>query len=222
MSTFAQKRISTDIVIVGAGGAGLSAAVAALEGGANVVLLEKAPVLGGNTRWVEGLSAIDSQMMREDNVLLTADMAYHLIMDYGHWKNNAALVRRFTLESGKIIEWLQQRGTKFERVATAIPGNPYRVWHLFEKHLGLAMTDPFGKIIADYQKKGQALALTSTPGIDLIMKDDKVAGITAKNLETGEIITIDCKAVIEASGGSFTTRSGWPSTPTRRYIASSD
>ena len=117
-SAFAQKKISTDIVVVGAGGSGLAAAVEALEGGARVVLLEKAPSLGGNAQFVEGMAAIDNEMARRDNVLFTPDMAYQRIMEYGHWKNNAALVRRFTLESGKDIQWLQQRGTKFERVAT--------------------------------------------------------------------------------------------------------
>jgi urocanate reductase len=40
---------STDVVIIGGGGAGLSAAVSAAQAGAKVILIEKAPALGGNT-----------------------------------------------------------------------------------------------------------------------------------------------------------------------------
>ena len=43
------QKLSTDIVIVGAGGAGLSAAVAAAEAGKNVIVLEKNNFAGGNT-----------------------------------------------------------------------------------------------------------------------------------------------------------------------------
>ena len=39
-----------DVIVVGAGGAGLSAAVSAAEAGAKVLLLEKMPHIGGNTR----------------------------------------------------------------------------------------------------------------------------------------------------------------------------
>ena len=45
----AQKTITTDIVVVGAGSSGLAAAVQAAEKGAKVVLLEKNPFVGGNS-----------------------------------------------------------------------------------------------------------------------------------------------------------------------------
>lgn len=52
---------STDIVVVGGGGAGLSAAIAAAQEGANVILIEKASVLGGNTMMAGGAyNAVDT------------------------------------------------------------------------------------------------------------------------------------------------------------------
>ena len=46
------KSETADIVVIGAGGAGLSAAVQAKQEGVNkVVLLEKMPMVGGNTNW---------------------------------------------------------------------------------------------------------------------------------------------------------------------------
>lgn len=46
-----------DVIVVGAGGAGLSAAVSAAEAGAKVLLLEKMPHIGGNTRISGGFYA---------------------------------------------------------------------------------------------------------------------------------------------------------------------
>lgn len=43
------KETETDVLVIGAGGAGLSAAVSARESGASVIVVEKMPLLGGNT-----------------------------------------------------------------------------------------------------------------------------------------------------------------------------
>ena len=60
----AQKTITTDIVVVGAGSSGLAAAVQAAEKGAKVVLLEKNPFVGGNSQHAEGLFAVESEYQR--------------------------------------------------------------------------------------------------------------------------------------------------------------
>jgi succinate dehydrogenase/fumarate reductase flavoprotein subunit len=41
---------STDVIIIGSGAAGLSAAIEARQAGAAVMVFEKMPVTGGNTR----------------------------------------------------------------------------------------------------------------------------------------------------------------------------
>lgn len=59
-----QQTINTDLVVVGAGSAGLSAAVQGAELGKKVVLLEKNPYVGGNSQHAEGLFAVDSEWNR--------------------------------------------------------------------------------------------------------------------------------------------------------------
>lgn len=63
---FADQVVDTDIVVVGAGGAGFSAAVAAAEAGAkNIVLLEKNPVVGGHTVISGGsVNAVDTKRQK--------------------------------------------------------------------------------------------------------------------------------------------------------------
>ena len=60
----AQKTMKADIVVVGAGSAGLTAAVQAAEKGAKVILLEKNPFIGGNSQHAEGLFAVESEYTR--------------------------------------------------------------------------------------------------------------------------------------------------------------
>ncbi|MCF0254298.1 MAG: FAD-dependent oxidoreductase, partial [Duodenibacillus sp.] len=44
---FAAEKMAADVVVIGAGSAGLTASVAAAEKGAKVILLEKNPFIGG-------------------------------------------------------------------------------------------------------------------------------------------------------------------------------
>ena len=60
----ADKTMTADIVVVGAGSAGLAAAVQAAEKGAKVILLEKNAFVGGNSQHAEGLFAVESEYQR--------------------------------------------------------------------------------------------------------------------------------------------------------------
>ncbi len=60
----ADEVISADVVVVGAGASGTAAALAAAEGGAKVVVLEKTPSVGGAGRIASGLFAVESKLQR--------------------------------------------------------------------------------------------------------------------------------------------------------------
>ena len=58
--------LTTDIVIIGAGGTGLTAAASAFENGADVIVLEKLAITGGSTALSGGgISATDTKFQRE-------------------------------------------------------------------------------------------------------------------------------------------------------------
>lgn len=67
--------VDTDIVIIGAGGAGLAAAASAGEKGASVVVLEKMSAIGGNTRLGEGTyNVADPELLEATGAKTTADL----------------------------------------------------------------------------------------------------------------------------------------------------
>lgn len=55
-------------------------------------------------------------------------------------------------------------------------------------------------MVNTFQKKGGTLLL-QTPGETLIMKDGRAAGVVAKDLKTGEKVTVNAKYVVLATGG---------------------
>jgi len=189
------EAVEVDIVIVGAGGSGLSAAVSAASEGASVAVLEKMPVSGGTANFAEGLFAAESALQREKNMLITKDFMFKIIMEYSHWRANARLVRAIVDKSPETIEWLIKQGVEFIEPTAIYPGG-LPTWHII-KGRGKAMCKTL-------EAKAKELGVTfyfNTPGKEL-MVDEKntVRGVVAESKSEGRV-ELRSKAVIIATGG---------------------
>jgi fumarate reductase flavoprotein subunit len=193
--------MSADIVVVGAGAAGLSAAVAASEGKAKVIVLEKTQAIGGTTNYSEGVFAVESRLQREKNINYTRDWAFKYMMDFTHWRANARLARAFIDKSADTIDWLEKQGVKFKEPAANYPGG-YMTWHIIDGR-GKALAQA---LYAKAQEKGVTV-LMKTIGKELI-QDSKGRIIGIKALADGKEIKIDAKAVIIATGGYINNKEG--------------
>ena len=98
----------TDVVIVGAGGAGIAASLSVVENGGRAAIVEKKSHAGGTTNFVEGIFPVESDMQRRRNVKATRDEGFKQLMEYSHWMANAALVRTIVNKSGETIAWLDE------------------------------------------------------------------------------------------------------------------
>ncbi len=97
--------LKTDIVVVGAGGCGLAAALTAAEAGARVIVFEKQKSPGGSSNFFTGTFAVESKLQREKFIMYTRDEAFQAIMEYTHWKANARLVRARDVPSTSLASW---------------------------------------------------------------------------------------------------------------------
>ena len=77
----ADHNLSADILVVGAGSAGLTAAVQAAEKGKKVILLEKNLGVGGSSQFAEGLFAVGSEWNRLRSDPLTKEEAFKTLME---------------------------------------------------------------------------------------------------------------------------------------------
>ena len=102
-SAFAAE--TADVVVVGAGAAGLSASIGAAARGAKVILLEKTTDAGGNTAFAKlGLNAAATPDLAAARI--TGDSPTLFAADtirYGHQINDAALVRAMTVTSAPAL-----------------------------------------------------------------------------------------------------------------------
>ncbi|MGL6113995.1 flavocytochrome c [Cetobacterium sp. SF1] len=105
------ENTTTDIVIIGAGGAGLTASIAAKENGANVILVEKMPMIGGNTNYATGgMNAAETSIQKLKGINDSIDIFIEDTLKGGKNTNDKALVTVMAKSSGDMVDWLIERG----------------------------------------------------------------------------------------------------------------
>jgi fumarate reductase flavoprotein subunit len=184
-----------DVVVAGAGGSGLTSALTLVEGGAKVVVFEKMPFAGGSFLFTEGTFAVESEMQRKRNIKVTRDEAFRGIMEYSHWKANAALVRAFVDKSASTIDWLEKQGVEFTEPTGTWLGGP-RTWHLFKGMGGVAIN----VLVANAVKKGIEIRYQTTVKQLLREGNGPVTGAVVED-KAGKQFKVKAKAVIIATGG---------------------
>ena len=120
--------IESDIVVIGGGGAGLAASVAAAELGAQVTILEKQRTLGGNTALAGGLAATESPVQEREGIDVKSDDIFRICMDFSHWEVNPRIVRAWLNKSGDTIRWLEEKGVDFVWLSFLIREQRHKVY----------------------------------------------------------------------------------------------
>jgi fumarate reductase flavoprotein subunit len=96
--------LQADLVVVGGGGAGLAAALAAAENGCkSIIVLEKAGSPAGSTIMAHDIFGAESPVQKRAGVDAPKDELFKVAMEWAHWtKINPRLVRGWALNSGRI------------------------------------------------------------------------------------------------------------------------
>jgi fumarate reductase flavoprotein subunit len=191
------KKVSADVVVLGGGGTGLAAAIAAREAGAkDVILLEKRKSTGGNSELVEGMFAVESPVQKRLGIKTSRDDIYKEAMYMAFWRINPHIMRTFIDNTAGTIGWLEKMGLVFDRVRPLFPGQQPLVWHSSGPRLGYPLIKTLTKTCQD--KGVQILYKTSAKKL-ITNNKGTLRGVLAETIE-GEF-EIDAKAVVLATGG---------------------
>lgn len=186
--------LDTDVVVIGAGGAGYAAAVTAKEAGAEVVILEKLGLVGGNTQISGGeFAAAGNPLQKKENIEDSAEiMAQDMLKNGG----DPILVGKVTANAAEAAQWLADDiGVQWKDQLMFFGGHSVKRSLIPEGHSGL-------HIIEKYEKKADDLGIKVLVNQDvkeLLVEEGKVVGVKAENPD-GEL-TVHAKAVILATGG---------------------
>ena len=193
-----------DVLVIGSGGAGLTAALSAKKEGASVLVVGKMYPTNSQTSMAQGGINAALGNVEEDHV------SSHIAdtIRSAHGLCNEEMVRQMCTDAPKTIEWLEDLGVPFSRLDNAKAGKTT----VAQRQMGGASAkracyaqDYTGlKILHtlyDTCLKKSIDFLDEHYLLNLIVKNDTVKGATFLNIRTGEIIQIDARSVVMATGG---------------------
>lgn len=109
--------VDYDVVVVGAGAAGLSAAVEASEAGASVLVVEGQGAAGGSSALSGGIiMAAGTSVQRQAGIEDSAEDLYHDYLLFNQYRVEPALARHLAYGSGPAVEWLISLGVEYHNV----------------------------------------------------------------------------------------------------------
>lgn len=190
----------TDVLVIGGGGAGTSAALMASEKGVNVIIATKLRHGDSNTIMAEG--GIQAASQECDSPF------YHYIdtIGGGHFTNQEDLVAALSQDAPLSIAWLEDLGMMFNKTPEG---------HMVVRHFGGSSRkrlhsagDMTGaeimRVVRDEARNRQdrITVLEFCPAAELLLdKEGKCAGAVLYNMETHEYYICKAKAVVLATGG---------------------
>ena len=189
----------TDVLIIGGGGAGASAAIEADEAGQRVMMVTKLRIGDANTMMAEGgIQAADKE---------NDSPAQHYLDAFGggHFAARPELLRKLVMEAPDAISWLENLGVMFDkdengRMGTTHGGGTSRKrMHACRDYSGAEIM----RTLRDEVLNRGIPVVDFTSAIELILdKDGKAAGAVLMNMETKELMVAKAKTVIIATGGA--------------------
>ncbi len=189
----------TDVLVIGGGGAGASAAIEANEAGADVMIVTKLRIGDANTMMAEGgIQAADKENDSPVQHYLDA-------FGGGHFAARPELLRRLVMEAPDAIKWLNELGVMFDKdedgrmVTTHGGGTSRKRMHACKDYSGAEIM----RNLRDEVLNRHIPVVEFTSAVELI-KDDKgqVAGAVLLNMETGDYLVAKAKTVVIATGGA--------------------
>ena len=189
-----------DIVVIGAGGAGMTAAIQAVQDGAtDVVVLEKMPVTGGNTtRSTGGLNACATKYQEAEGIEDSVDLFVEDTMKGGKELNNKELVTVMAENSAAAVDWVNEIGGDLSVVGMFGGASVKRIHRPTDTS---AVGPMLVKALNNKMAELNIPVLLETTAKQIIVNDEgAVSGVVAEDKDGNEM-TIDCTAVILATGG---------------------
>jgi succinate dehydrogenase/fumarate reductase flavoprotein subunit len=200
MVDLGQVDLETDVLVVGGGGAGASAALLANQAGAKVTLVTKLRFGDANTMMAQG--GIQAADKPNDSPAIH----YLDVMGGGHFSNDPDLVEALVTDAPYVVQWLESLGCMFNKrpdgtMETIHGGGTSRKrMHYARDYSGAEIMRTLRDEVRCHP---EIRVIEFSPVIELLTDGDgRVTGAVCQNFENNEYTVVRAKAVILATGGS--------------------
>ena len=189
---------SFDVIVVGAGGAGMSAAIAAFDAGARVIILEKMPVVGGNTQLAAGgMNAASTPTQAAKGVKDSWESMYEDTMKGGRQRNQKDLVELMTKESANAVAWLTSLGADLPGL---VRSGGAKVDRTLQPVGGPAFGPYITQLLLDNANQRGIPVRTHSRVTKLLTTSGTIAGVEVED-RRGDKYNVMARAVVLATGG---------------------
>ncbi|MDB1696417.1 flavocytochrome c [Enterococcus casseliflavus] len=193
----AELKDQYDIVIVGAGGAGMAAALSAKDAGMNPVILEKMPIAGGNTlKSSGGMNASETKFQEAQGIEDSNELFFEDTLKGGKGTNDQELLHYLVDNSASAIDWLDSMGITLDNISYSGGASVKRIHRPHDgSAVGTYLVDGLLRNIHE-----QEIPLFVNADVTKINETDgKVTGVNVKI--NGEEKEIAGDAVVVTTGG---------------------
>jgi len=195
--------LEADVIVIGGGASGITAAVAAAEKDASVIVLEKGSTTGGAANMGMGIFAVESRHQKAQMVDLTKEDAFNFFMNYTHWRVDARLIRKYYEQSSNTIEWLEGMGVEFLGAFKYFEKS-LQTEHIVKTKGSNAPAERAAsnmyRVLTEQAEETGVQIMYQTSATKILKEDGYVSGVEFVNAD-GEKSTVLCNAVIVATGG---------------------
>ena len=188
-----------DVLVIGGGGAGSSAAIEAHEAGASVMIVTKLRIGDANTMMAEGgIQAADKP---------NDSPAIHFVDAFGggHFAAKRELLSKLVCDAPEAIQWLSKLGVEFDKdaegnmITTHGGGTSRKRMHAAKDYSGAEIM----RTLRDEVLNRQIPVVDFTAAIELILDENgRASGAVLMNMETKELYVAKAKTVVIATGGA--------------------
>jgi len=197
------KRVETDVLVVGGGGAGFRAAIASKEKGTDTVLLSKGPLARCGASPMAGADfTLDGNSMnklgREGDPNDSMGKVFNDIVSQGYFLNNQRLVDQYVKTAPRLLNDLMAYGLE-------ILMSDQRMIYAHGTHI-------MDVLLKKAREAGVKL-FEDVMLLNLLTVDGRVSGALGLDIKSGQFISFNTRAVIMATGGWH--KAFWPNTGMR-------
>lgn len=198
------NKIRCDVVIVGAGIAGLSAACAAAEENLEIIVVEKGPMY--NYRGLHN-AALDTKLQRSLGINIDKDEVMYTIMEMGGYRADHKIVKLWIENCDRVFDWLlnlaEKKGKQVILDPTTKPWyfRNYPTAHVFcDDDKKIRGQEVLANLLYNYSKELGTRYLFKAEAQSLVCVKERVTGVIVKNREGREVLIEANKAVILCTG----------------------
>jgi flavocytochrome c len=193
----APHRDQTDVIVVGSGIAGLSAAYELGRGGARVVVVDMASIFGGHAVMATGdLCLIDTPFQQARGIHDSAQLAYEDFMRWGE-DPNPEWVRYYVDHSrSEVYDWLTSLGIVFEKLILPAGNSVERTHRTLGRGIGLV-----SPIFVEVARMPNVSFRWNTRVDHLLLERGRVVGVATAQVRDGAKAELRAPVVVLATGG---------------------